>query len=470
MVSAISNNRFLKQTIVTYVTSSSLREVEQILKKYLIKNCELADFDSMTTSSAEILVEGERIKRIANSIDAPDGCEVIDAKGMLAMPSFADCHAHLTQSVLKGPMDDYPITTWLVRLFAIEGIMTPEENYYSALLGCLTALRCGTTVINDMGSWEALDDVIRAVRDSRIRATLGISTTDVAENEATPILPVDEALRRSEVVYKKVHGVDGRLKASVAPAGLPACSGRMMQELKKFADERGLIFHTHLGEGRMETDNVAKAYGLGGEAEALEQLGLLDEHTLLAHSIWLNDGELDTIAKRGAVPVHCPCTNLKISDGMPRIAEMVKRGTKVAVGCDGEASSSNRDMVREARLAAYLQKGMTLDPTVLDAGTVYKMMTLNGARALGYSDLGELKEGNLADFLLVDMNHDIALLNPDFKLSNFLYAGDGRNVDTVFLNGEILVRGGRFTFIDEEEVIAKAAPVIRGLNRKIMNL
>ena len=440
------------------------------MKKYLIRNCEIANFDTMTTSTGEILVEGERIQKIAPKIDAPEGCEIIDAVGMLAMPSFADCHTHLAQSVLKGPMDDYPITTWLVRLFGIEAIMTPEETYYSCLLGCLTALRCGTTVINEMTGWEALDETIRAVHDSKLRATIGISTTDVPENEATPILSVDEALRRSEGVYRKVHNLDGRMKASVAPAGLPAVSGRMAQELKKFANEHGLVYHTHLGEGKMETRNVAKAYGLGGEAEALAQLGILDKNTLLAHSIWLSDHELDIIAQSGANPVHCPCTNLKISDGIPRIAEMVKRGINVTIGCDGEASSSNRDMIREARFAAYLQKGLTLDPTVLDAGTVYKMMTINGIRALGYEGLGELKEGNLADFILVDMDHDIALINPEYKLNNFLYAGDGKNVDTVFLNGEILVRHGRFTFIDEEEVLAKATPVIRGLNRKIMNL
>lgn len=440
------------------------------MKKYLIRNCELANFDTMTTSTSEILVEGDRIKKIAASIEAPEGCEIIDAKGMLAMPSFADCHAHLAQSVLKGPMDDYPITSWLVRLFKIENLMTDEENYYSCLLGCLTALRCGTTIVNDMAGWDMLDSVIEAVRDSKIRATIGISTTDVPENEETPILSIDEALYRSEEVYKRVHNRYGRLKASVAPAGLPAVSGKMAQELKQFANERGLVFHTHLGEGKMETDNVAKFYGLGGEAEALEQLGILDKNTLLAHSIWLSDHELDIIARTGANPVHCPCTNLKISDGIPKIAAMVQRGINVTIGCDGEASSSNRDMIREARLAAYLQKGWTLDPTVLDAGTVYKMMTINGTRALGYEGLGELKEGNIADFILVDMDHDIALLNPDFKLNNFLYAGDGKNVDTVFLNGEILLRGGKFTFIDEEEVLAKARPVIQGLNRKIMTL
>ena len=133
------------------------------MKKYLIRNCELANFDTMTTSVSQILVEGDRIKKIAPQIEAPEGCEIIDAKGMLAMPSFADCHAHLAQSVLKGPMDDYPITSWLVRLFKIEDLMNDEENYYSCLLGCLTALRCGTTIINDMAGWDMLDSVIQAV-------------------------------------------------------------------------------------------------------------------------------------------------------------------------------------------------------------------------------------------------------------------------------------------------------------------
>ncbi len=438
------------------------------MSKYLVKNCELANFDLLTTKTMQILVDGNKISKIAESIEVDDDCEVIDAKGMLAMPSFADCHAHLTQSVLKGPLDDYPITTWLVRLFGIEDIMNDEENYYSALLGCLTAIRCGTTVVNDMGGWNFIDPTLQAVRDSKIRATLGISTTDVAENEATPILTLDETMYRHEEIYKKVHGVDGRLKASVAPAGLPACSGEMFKMTKAYANEKGLVFHTHLGEGKMETNNVAKAYGLNGEAEALYELGVLDENTLLAHSIWLTDHELDLIAQTGANPVHCPCTNLKISDGIPRIAEMVKRGTNVTIGCDGEASSSNRDMIREARFAAYLQKGYTLDPEVLDAGTVYKMMTINGWKALGYKDAGELKEGNLADFILVDMDHDIALVNREYKLNNFLYAGDGKNVDTVFLNGEILLRGGKFTFIDEEEIIEKAHKVISGLNKKIM--
>lgn len=438
------------------------------MAKYLIKDCELADFDSLTTHRTSILIDGKKISKIEKDMQPDKDCEVIDASGMIAMPSFADCHSHLTQTALKGPLDDYPITKWLVRLFKILDYITPEENYYFCLLGCLSALRCGTTVINEMADWKMFDSMVEAVLDSGIRATIGISTTDIAENEVTPIWTVDDALRASEEVYNKIHGKEGRLRASVAPAGLPACSKDMVKNLKKFADEKGIIFHTHLAEGRMETQNVANLYGLNGEAEALYEFGILGPRTLLAHSIWLSDHELDIIKQCGANPVHCPCTNLKISDGIPKIAEMAKRGINVTIGCDGEASSSNRDMIREARMGAYLQKGYTLDPSVMDAGSVYKMMTINGMRALGYDGLGEIKEGNTADLILADMNRDICYINPEYKLNNFLYAADGHAVDTVFLDGKILLRGGKFTFIDEEKIIAEASSVISKFNKKIM--
>lgn len=437
---------------------------------YLIRDCELADLETFTTRRSQVLICGNRIEKIGETIVPPAGCEVIEASGMLAMPSFADCHSHLTQTFMKGPLDDYPITSWLVRLFAVEGIMSEEENYYSCLLGCLAALRCGTTAINDMAKWPLLDSTVEAVRDSRIRATIGVTIADVAENEAMPLVSIDEALRRTEAVCRLVEGDHGRLRASAAPVGLPACSKEMVQNLKRFADEKGLIFHTHLAEGRKETEDVRQRFGLAGEAEALYEFGALGPNTLLAHSIWLSDHELDLIRETGAHPVHCPSTNLKISDGMPRIAEMLERGIAVTLGCDGEASSSNRDMIREGRLAAYLQKGRTLNPAALSAAAVYRMMTVNGMQALGYERLGELREGNTADLILVDMDHDVSLLNPSYRLNNFLYAANGQAVDSVFLDGERLVQKGRFTFLDEEAVMAKARKAIESLNRKIESL
>ena len=431
---------------------------------YLLKNADLVDLDDLSVTRKDILIKEDRIVKIADEIEDQEA-ECIDAKGMLALPGFIDCHTHMAQSFIKGPLDDVPITEWLVKLFAIDARMDEEIYYYATLLGCLESLRFGTTCINEMGDDLHIPEQIRAIRDAGIRATYGVSTTDVAENDATPILSIEEALAYHRQVLDTVSREgNGLIKASVAPAGLPAVSAQMAQACKRFADEHGLIYHTHLGEGKYETENVAKAYGLNGEAEALAQIGVLDKNVLLAHSIWLSDHEIDLIREHGAYPVHCPNTNLKISDGIPKIAQMLEKGIPVTFGCDGEASSSNRDMIREARCGAYLQKGVTLDPTVMDASTVLKMMTVNGAKALGYDDLGLIKEGYKADLILVDMSDDLGLTDRKHRVSNLIYCADGHAVDTVFVNGTLKLRHRKLVDYDEKEIIDKCNDLIDKLN------
>lgn len=434
---------------------------------FLIRNADVGNLDDLSTATKDILIEGDRFKKIADHIDPKEFPEatIIDAHNMLALPGFTDCHSHVYQTFIKGPLDDLVITEWLVRLFTFEDYMTDEDYYYATLLSCLSAMRFGTTTINEMGGYEHLDATLQAFEDAGVRVTFGISTTDVPENEVTPIISVDEAVRRCEEVYAKCHGRNhGLMRASAAPAGLPAVSANMAKTLKAWANDKGLVFHTHLGEGKMETERVAKEYGLGGEAEALEYLGVLDNKTLLAHSIWLSDHELDIIAKTGAIPVHCPNTNMKISDGIPKIAQMLQRGIPVAMGCDGEASSGTKDMVREGKAGSYLQKAITLDPTVMDAGTTFKMMTVNGARALGYDDLGEIKEGNLADLVLVNMEDDLSLTDRDHRIGNLLYAGTGHAVDTVFVAGTLKVRNKRIQNFDEQFILNKCNELIHKLN------
>ena len=437
------------------------------MSDFLIRNADVADFDDLSTARKDIYIKDGRFEKIADAID-PASCPaatVIDAGGKLAMPGFTDCHSHVYQTFIKGPLDDLVITEWLVRLFTFEEYMTDEDYYYATLLSCLSAMRFGTTTINEMGGYEHMDATLKAFEDAGIRVTFGISTTDIPENEVTPIISVEEAIARSEEVYRKCHGRNhGLMKASVAPAGLPAVSGEMAKALKAWANERGLIYHTHLGEGKMETERVAREYGLGGEAEALEQLGILDDKTLLAHSIWLSDKEIDIIAKSGAIPVHCPNTNMKISDGIPKIAQMLKKGIPVAMGCDGEASSGTKDMVREGKAGSYLQKAITLDPTVMDAGTTFKMMTINGAKALGYDDLGMIKEGCQADLILVNMEDDLSLTDRDHRIGNLLYAGTGHAVDTVFIAGDLKLKDKKLVGFDEDLIIRKCNDLIHDLN------
>ena len=428
----------------------------------LIKQCDLFDDNHHQPMRTNLRLSDGRIKEIGVTLQTFEGEEVLDAKGMLCLPAFVDAHTHLVQSLQKGRLDDLNITDWLVGMLSTQAKLTDEDWYYGVTLGLMQGLRFGTTTFNEMTYFPHIDAVVQAYKDSGLRVTFGLGATDIAENPKTPANSIDMALRQAEFIYERYHGgSNGLLQTSVAPQGLPACTKELMQALKQFAKERGLIFHTHLAEGKSETQLVRERTGFG-EAEALFRYGILDEKTLLAHSIWLQDFELDLIKESGATVVHCPNTNMKLADGIAPIYKMLERDITVAIGCDGEASSSNRDMIREARAGSYLQKVISLNPQVMDVETTYHMMSKWGAKALGYHDLGELKVGNRADLILIDME-DLSLIGEETKPGNLLYAGDGNRVDTVFCEGRMLLQNKEFVHTDGEKVAAKAREIQKKL-------
>lgn len=431
----------------------------------LIRNCRLARFDSMDTVDTDIRIVDGRITEIGRLAPAEEE-SVLDAQGMLCMPAFVDTHTHLVQSLQKGRMDGLCITDWLVKMLTTEQSLTQEEYYYGTLLGLMQGLRFGVTTFHDMMQYPWMEAAVQAYETAGLRVVMGLGATDVAENEKTYMLTVDDAVKQAEEVYSRFYGANGGLiRTDVAPLGLPACSKELMQALKAFTREHGLTFHTHLAEGRMETERVRARTGWG-EGETLYRYGLLDEKTILAHSIWLEERELDLIAESQATVAHCPCTNMKISDGIPPIDRMAAKGVRLAMGCDGEASSSNRDMIREMHAGTLLQKVVTGRPQALPEPLCYRMMTENGARALGFDDLGSVAVGNRADLILVDMG-DISLVGEQTQLSNFLYAGTGFQVDTVLVEGVVRLRNKQFVDFDAQALMAKCEQVIRGIYARL---
>ena len=215
----------------------------------------------------------------------------------------------------------------------------------------------------------------------------------------------------------------------------------------------------------METDRVRSWTGRG-EAEELGYLGVLDENTILAHSIWLTDDEIQLLADTRSVVAHCPSTNMKLSDGAPRIAQMRKAGVRVGFGCDGEASSANRDLLREARHGSYLQKVLTLDATVMPAQECYQMRTVEAMEALGYKDLGKLEVGCQADFSLV-RSDDLCTTNRSRILTNLLYAGSGYQIDSVFVAGKPVLQNKTFLHHDLGKVLEKCEKILADIETRL---
>lgn len=429
---------------------------------FVLKNVLLPDFDTLTTSLRDVYVEKGVFREIGPCIARP--CREIDGKGMLLLPGMADIHTHMVQSLTKGPLDDLNITHWLGKMLKVQWSLGEEEWYYGVLLGCLQSLRNGVTAINEMTYFPHIEAVVQAYRDAGIRATFGIGATDIAENDQVKVTSIDECLGQAELLYDRWHG-KGLLRTAAVPQGRPACTGELMVALKDFARERGLVYHTHLAEGKRETDLIRQWTGRG-EAEELGYLGVLDENTILAHSIWLSDEEIQLLADTGAVVAHCPSTNMKLADGAPRIAQMRKAGVRVGFGCDGEASSANRDLLREARHGSYLQKVLTLDATALPAQDCYRMLTWEAMGALGYKDLGKIAPGFAADFSLVKPDA-LSTTNKQRILTNLLYAGNGEQIQSVYIAGRPVLERGSFLHHDLGKVLEQCERILSNVEKRI---
>lgn len=390
----------------------------------LIRGAMLPDFETGTTTQADVLIRDGRFAAIAPHLEAD--CPIVEASGLLMLPGMADLHTHMVQSLTQGPLDDLNITQWLTRMLRAQWSLTEDEWYYGVLLGCLRSIRYGVTAINEMTYYPHIDAVVQAYQDAGLRVTFGIGATDIAENDQIRVTPVDECLRQAEELYHKWHG-RGLLRTAAVPQGRPACTPELMRALKQFARERGLLYHTHLAEGKAETERI-RAWTGRGEAEELAHLGVLDEST--------------------------------------PIAELLASGARVGFGCDGEASSANRDLLREARLGSYLQKVRTLDPTVLPAGQCYAMLTEQGMRALGYRDVGRIAEGWQADFSLV-RTETLCTVNRRRILTNLLYAGSGEQIDSVYVQGRPLLRNGQFVHHDLEHILQRCEEITARIERTL---
>jgi 5-methylthioadenosine/S-adenosylhomocysteine deaminase len=250
----------------------------------------------------------------------------------------------------------------------------------------------------------------------------------------------------------------------VSPVGLPACSEELMRGSRSLADELGVGIHTHCCEGETETAGAYARFGCS-EVEALQRFGVLGPDAQLVHCVWLTERDKDLIAATGSSAVHCPSTNCKITDGLPPMPDLLRRGVNIALGCDGAASSGTYDLLKEARLAALLNKGISGDASVFNAHEILDMLTCNGARAVGLQgQVGVLETGHKADMTVIEYPQP-HLIDERRLLSNLIYGGAGSDVESVFVGGRPLMWQRQVLHLDAERITAQALEMLRSAHR-----
>ena len=402
----------------------------------------------------DVLIEGNRIARIAEGISAPAGAEVLDGTDKAIIPGFVNTHTHASMTLFRGYGDDLPLMTWLEDyIWPVEAQMTAHDVYVGARLACLEMLRSGTTCFLDMYMHPL--ETAKAVEEMGLRAHLSYTLFDQGNAERAEL-----DRKRSYEYFDRFKEFSDRITFTLGPHAIYTVSGEQLQFCHQFAVEHNVKIHLHLSETKGEIDECVRLHGLT-PVRYLDKLGILSEHLVLAHVVWIDDEEMDLLAKHKVSVVHNPASNLKLASGYAfKYEEMKRRGIRIGIGTDGCSSSNNLDMVVAMKLASFLGKGWRFDSTACKADDIFASATSVGADILGIP-AGRVEEGALADVCLVDLNTpELVPLNS--LTSNLVYATSGSScVDTVIVDGRILMRDKYVP--GQEAIIAEAREVARRL-------
>ncbi|MCP4745335.1 MAG: amidohydrolase [Desulfobacteraceae bacterium] len=374
----------------------------------------------------------------------PQAHEIFDAQGGIIMPGLINAHTHLPMSIFRGLSDDLPLHEWLhEHIFPAEAaFISPQSVELGARLSCAELLLNGVTTCCD--GYFLADNVAQAVIDSGIRAVVGQGVVDFpAPGVADPSQNVSSAVSFT----RRWKNKNSLLQPSIFCHAPYTCSAETLKAAKKAADRHDLLFQIHVCETRAEVIQCKKDHGCS-PVQYLHQLGLLNCKTLLVHAVWLDEDDIQIIADCASSIAHCPESNMKLASGIAPVEDFLCAGITVGLGTDGCASNNDLDLLAELDVAAKLHKIRQMDPTALNAATAVKMVTLEGAKALGLAQsIGSLEPGKCADVVIVDtlQPHLKPLFHPE---SHLVYTAKGSDVRHVMVDGKWVVRDGKLLTLD----------------------
>jgi len=437
----------------------------------LIKGATVVTLDQRNKAfDGDVLIEGSRIVDLGESLGATadKGTQVIDARGRVLMPGFVQTHIHLCQTLFRGSADDLSLIDWLTkRIWPMEAAHTAQSVYASARLGVAELIRGGTTCALTMETVNHTEAVFTAVDESGFRATIGKCMMDKGDDVPAALQEqTDDSIAESLALLERWHGQsDGRIRYCFAPRFAVSCTRELLEQVARLAQERGVLVHSHASENQDEIALVERETRMRN-IEYLNAVGLTSSHTVLAHCVHLDDNEMEILARTGTNVAHCPSSNMKLGSGFARIPEMIERGISVSLGADGAPCNNRLDMFTEMRTAALIQKALHGAET-LPALTVLRMATIDGARALRLEDeIGSIEIGKRADLVLLNLDLLHTTPHPD-PISTIVYAASPDNVETVIIDGRVVMRDRNLLTMDEQSVIREAAGQSTRLNQSL---
>lgn len=410
----------------------------------LIKNISYLDIDQeKIIDNADILIEENKIKKIGRDLDVKAD-QVFDGKGKLLTPGFVNAHTHLGMSYFRNYADDLALMDWLENeIWPIEAKLNAEDIYWSSMLSIIENIKSGVTTFCDM--YYEMDKVGDAAIEAGIRGVLTRGMTDVdGEGEAK--------LKEFDDLYKNYQNKSGgRIRVVPAPHAIYTCSTEFLKEIAKRSLERyDSLIHIHLSETLTEVENSKKEYGMT-PIEYVNSLGLLDSQIIAAHCVHITDEEIELVKDKKFFPVYNPSSNLKLASGFTPVDKLLKNNITVAMGTDGDSSNNNQDFVEEMHIGGIVNKAVTMNEKAVPAIEILKMATVNGARALGFENLGLIKEGYLADLTIFDLDSN-SFTPRNNLISALVYSANSSDVEAVICDGDFIMKDREIVKLDEGKV------------------
>ena len=421
---------------------------------FVISNVKMLKPDG-AVETANIFVTGDKISAITQG--EVNGANIIDGKNKFATPGLVNAHTHASMTLLRSYSDDKALMDWLQKdIWPIEAKMTHKDIYWGAALAAVEMIRGGTTAFADMYG-PCMEEVAKVVDESGLRGSLSRGLISFADG--------DKKLAENVELYENWNGAaDGRITVMFGPHAIYTCPPDFLKKVAAAAQKLNAEIHMHMNETKTEIEDSIKNYGKR-PFEVVAETGLFETGTLAAHCVHLSDNEIDIIKAKKIRVAHNPGSNLKLASGIAPVTKLLSKGVTVALGTDGASSNNNLDMLEEIRLAALLAKVESMNPLSVPAAQALQMATENGAKALGLKNIGLLEEGFKADIVLWDMRG--VEWQPNYNPASLLvYSANSSAVDTVIVDGKILMQNRELKTLDEEKILAEFTACADRLTKK----
>lgn len=426
-----------------------------IVPKYIVT----VDSKDRILKNHFVEIEGGRIISIKKNDEkyfSKNKKRVFRFDDLTLVPGFVQTHIHLCQTLFRGLADDLELLDWLqLKIFPLENAHNKNSLLSSVRLGINELLLSGTTTLLDMGTLHHQEIIFDELQNSGIRAIAGKCLID--ENDLFPEFKSDTKTELNEIyqLAKTYHNtLNGKIKYGFAPRFVLSCSEKLLKEsfeMKK--DFPGSLYHTHSSENKNEIAEVKRRHNKEN-IEYFDSIDVIDDHSVLAHCIHVSDKETNLLKKNNVRVSHCPSSNLKLGSGIANIPKYLKKGISVSLGADGAPCNNNLSVFNEMRLAALIQKPIH-GSTVMDAKTVFKLATIEGAKALHLqNEIGSIEVGKKADLTLLGLNTNVHSISENYEsvYSDIVYSSSSESVHSVMVEGEWKVLNKKSLLYDQQEL------------------